>query len=264
MPAALPKPIQVSRLMLAVENPAKRGKTGREKLARLLEALASPTATFLETATLLGPGERAQVYEPSFREAVARGTPLAERIAAKLARRRPLGPRRITDQLLGLDLACWLPNNILMKLDRLTMAHGLEGRVPFLDRALVEHALGSPWKGPPRPTKVLLRRAMANRLPPAIARQKKQSFYFPIEESLGPAYEKLVREVLDPDAVKRRGILAPAWIEALVARGSGRELVESKRLFAALALEIWLREVVDREPAPVPLEVARAVSPLLA
>jgi asparagine synthase (glutamine-hydrolysing) len=93
-------------------------------------------------------------------------------------------------------------------------------------------------------------------LPPEIGRQPKQSFYFPIEESLGPTYEDLVREVLSPEAVRRRGILEPAWVEGLLACGSKRELVHSKRLFAAVALEIWLREVVDPSPPMPPPSLA--------
>ncbi len=239
--------------------PAKLGATGREKLGRLVAALASPTGTFLEAASLLDEHERARIYTPTFREAVAAEPSLAERIEARFEAARREGARRVVDEILGVDLACWLPNNILMKLDRLTMAHGLEGRVPFLDVPLVEHVLGSSWKGPPHETKILLRRAFSRRLPPEIGRQPKQSFYFPIEESLGPTYEELVREVLSPEAVRRRGILEPAWVESLLAHGSKRELVQSKRLFAAVALEIWWREVVDVSP-PTPPELAAAPS----
>ncbi len=232
--------------------PAKLGLSGREKVARLVEALGSPTGTFLETATLMGGEERASVYAPSFRERVAAEPSLAARIGARIEAARGAGARRIVDSILGLDLACWLPNNILMKLDRLTMAHGLEGRVPFLDVPLVEHVLGSPWKGPPHETKILLRKAFATRLPPEIVKQKKQSFYFPIEESLGPAYEALARDVLSPEAVRRRGVLEPAWVEGLLALGAKRELVHSKRLFAAVALEVWMRNVVDPAPPEPP------------
>ncbi|HZU99798.1 MAG TPA: asparagine synthase (glutamine-hydrolyzing) [Planctomycetota bacterium] len=236
--------------------PEKLGATGREKVARLVEALGSPVGTFLETATLLDAGERARVYTADFRGAVAAEPSLGERIAVRLEAARQAGARRIVDRVLGLDLACWLPNNILMKLDRLTMAHGLEGRVPFLDIPLVEHVLGSAWKGPPHKTKILLRRAFSRRLPPEIARQPKQSFYFPIEASLGPAYEALARDVLSPEAVRSRGILEPRWVESLLALGSKRELVHSKRLFAAVALEVWFRGVVD----PSPPELAPALS----
>jgi asparagine synthase (glutamine-hydrolysing) len=73
-----------------------------------------------------------------------------------------------------------LHNTNLQRTDRMTMAHGLEGRVPFLDREVIDLAFSLPpaWKlvGPGRPEKDLLRRAFADALPPAIVRRPKQKF----------------------------------------------------------------------------------------
>jgi asparagine synthase (glutamine-hydrolysing) len=238
--------------------PAYLGTSGRDRVARLVEALGSPAASFLEIGSLMTGDERANLYTAAFRERLACGPSLAVRTEARLERilagTAAGTARRPVDRILANDLETWLPNNVCMKLDRLTMAHGLEGRVPFLDRALVEHALGSSWKGPPHRTKLLLRRALAGRLPGASGRQKKQSFYFPIEESLGESWERLARELLAPDRVRRRGIVQPAWVERLLARGSARELLESKRLFALVALELWMSQVLDAPLAPLPAD----------
>jgi asparagine synthase (glutamine-hydrolysing) len=99
------------------------------------------------------------------------------RIAARAATMRdPLRRRRYV------DMKTWLPDDLLVKLDRMTMGCGVEGRAPYLDADLVELAFALPARLLRRPgeAKSLLRRAFAGGLPPAIVGRRKQGFVLPL------------------------------------------------------------------------------------
>jgi asparagine synthase (glutamine-hydrolysing) len=110
-------------------------------------------------------------------------------------------------------MATWLPNDLLLKLDRCLMAHGLEGRTPFLDKVVAEFAFHLPdhLKVRGRHGKWLLRRWLERRLPTADAWGRKKGFTVPVAGwiapralDLGPriAASEGVRQVCDPDAVR--------------------------------------------------------------
>ncbi len=114
------------------------------------------------------------------------------------------------------DLETWLPGDILVKVDRASMAVALEVRAPFLDHVLLEHAARIPAasKLAGGRTKAFLRAALARRLEPSALQRRKQGFSVPLRDWLrgtaGTALEDMLGdsrlgEWLDPDAV--RGLL---------------------------------------------------------
>jgi asparagine synthase (glutamine-hydrolysing) len=150
------------------------------------------------------------------------------------------------DQALYVDIKTWLANDILVKVDRASMAVGLEARVPFLDPQLVEYSLRLPaelkMKGFTR--KVVLRRAMRDRLPPSVLKRRKSGFNAPVSDwlrgSLRPMVEDLLSvpssivDVTHPDVQR-------AW------RDHVSESVDyGFRLWALLILLLWEREVYKR------------------
>jgi asparagine synthase (glutamine-hydrolysing) len=111
------------------------------------------------------------------------------------------------------DIATWLPNDLLLKLDRCLMAHGLEGRTPFLDPEVAAFAFNLPdgMKVRGRYGKWLLRKWLERVCPPADPWGKKKGFTVPVAAWIGPraadlgpkiAALKAVRAVCDPDAVR--------------------------------------------------------------
>ena len=80
------------------------------------------------------------------------------------------------------DLSLWLPGDILLKADKMSMAHGLELRVPFLDREVLAAAMAlpRPLRCPRRKNKVALRAAAARSLPAGLARRPKRGFPVPL------------------------------------------------------------------------------------
>ncbi|WP_276508928.1 asparagine synthase (glutamine-hydrolyzing) [Mariprofundus ferrooxydans] len=153
----------------------------------------------------------------------------------------------------------FMPDAYLPKVDRMSMAASLEVRVPFLDHRLVEYALSLPgemhWqKGV---GKQVLRAAVADLLPDDVFSHKKQGFSIPLHTWADENYYKLAEDLLNEDAVRRRGIFDPISVRRLIERCRGREqrraALESEyrlshRLFQLVVFELWCRMYLDDLP----------------
>ncbi|CAN7614806.1 asparagine synthase (glutamine-hydrolyzing) [Phenylobacterium sp. LjRoot225] len=103
------------------------------------------------------------------------------------------------------DVATWLPNDLLLKLDRCLMAHGLEGRTPFLDREVAAFAYPLPdrFKVRGRHGKWLLRKWLERACPAAEPWAKKQGFTVPVETWIAPRAAEIAPRIARIDAVRR-------------------------------------------------------------
>ena len=141
-----------------------------------------------------------------------------------------------------LDTKFYLPADMLVKVDRVTMAHSLEARVPLLDERLVDFAFRlAPelkWRG--RTGKVLVRRALRGDADADILARPKAGFNVPMPVWIAGPLRELFRDVLAPAAVARAGLVRPAYVERLFAEHAARRAEHSFRLYALLALHLWL------------------------
>ncbi|MGN6257597.1 MAG: asparagine synthase (glutamine-hydrolyzing) [Solirubrobacterales bacterium] len=139
------------------------------------------------------------------------------------------------------DLGIYLVDDLLVKTDRLSMAHSLELRVPFLDPKVADFAFSLPTRLKVRgfAKKRLLRQALEPLLPREIVHGRKQGFSIPIAGWLRGPLEPFAREVLAPSAVARQGLLDPAAVTPLLDRHcSGREDL-SRQIWGLMALTLW-------------------------
>jgi asparagine synthase (glutamine-hydrolysing) len=142
------------------------------------------------------------------------------------------------------DLRSFLPNNILAYGDRMSMAHGLELRVPYCDHVLVERVARIPAsvRMPHLSMKKLLRDAVRDLLPPRILRRPKLGFNPPIGIWITRDLASLVDRYLSDEAVRRAGVLQPAAVAALLGElREGRRDV-SLKVWALLVTQAWLEE----------------------
>lgn len=153
------------------------------------------------------------------------------------------GPPRGTDRLLRADLMSYLPEDLLVKMDRATMANSLEARSPLLDHRLVEFAaalpIGRKMRG--RATKIVLREVAGQLLPQEILRRPKRGFSVPVaawfKGELGDRFAELA---LAPDAAIR-GLIDQQVVQGLFDdHRAGRGEYDSE-LWAMLMLEMWGR-----------------------
>jgi len=134
------------------------------------------------------------------------------------------------------DIATWLPNDLLLKLDRCLMAHGLEGRTPFLDRAVAEFAFPLPdrFKVQGRYGKWLLRKWLEKACPAAEPWARKQGFTVPVEAWIAPRAGDIAARIGDVEAIRR---IRPDAAAAFTAGAPG---VRWPMLFLALWSRIHL------------------------
>jgi asparagine synthase (glutamine-hydrolysing) len=146
-----------------------------------------------------------------------------------------------------LDVNVYLPNDMLVKVDRMSMAHSLEVRCPLLDHRLAEFMGTVPAKHKVRTgrTKYILRKAMAGILPDSILSRGKQGFRVPIDQWFKSGLVALAREVLlDPRSV-RRGLIDPGGVESLLMRHEQRVTASGEQIWALLVFETWCRMFLD-------------------
>jgi asparagine synthase (glutamine-hydrolysing) len=163
------------------------------------------------------------------------------------------------DRLQYMDAALYLPADILVKVDRMSMAHSLEARVPFLDRAVVELCRRIPSRLRMRglTTKYLLRQAVADKLPTSVLRGKKRGFNVPMPAWLAGNLRDFTRDVLSPTRLRRQGLFDPAAVQRLVDEHTSRRVDHSRGIWTLLVLSVWQDEIV-RDAAAVARRAAAA------
>jgi asparagine synthase (glutamine-hydrolysing) len=155
------------------------------------------------------------------------------------------------DRMILLQFSSWLPDNILMRQDRFSMANGVEARVPFLDHVLVEFLLGMPKRLKINmltgENKILARKYGKLLLPSEVANRRKKAFYIPVEDYLNdPAYKAMVQKTLSDEQVIKRGWFDPREIKNLLLRAeNGKEFLAAKQVFSLVALEIWCQMNIE-------------------
>jgi asparagine synthase (glutamine-hydrolysing) len=161
------------------------------------------------------------------------------------------------NQTLYVDVKTWLANDILVKVDRASMSVGLETRVPFLDPILVEHSFRLPddlkMKGLER--KIVLRRAMRERLPGVVLTRRKSGFNAPVSDWMRGALRPVVEELFAAPSTLvdvRHPALRQVWLDHSTGRAD-----HGFRLWALVILLLWEREVLKAGTRRVPTAIAR-------
>lgn len=156
--------------------------------------------------------------------------------------------------MLYLDTKIWLPDNLLMKGDKMTMAASLELRIPLLDHQLVEYAASIPshLKIKGFKTKYLLKRAFADFLPETILTRKKMGFNVPTGIWFREGQRGLISRLLLSERLFDRGYFNEAFVKNMVRDHlEGRKNYQSQ-LFLLASVELWFRVFIDSSQLAVP------------
>jgi asparagine synthase (glutamine-hydrolysing) len=145
------------------------------------------------------------------------------------------------------DLHTYLPDDLMVKVDVASMAHGLETRSPLLDHVLLEWAACIPAevKMAGGRTKALFKRAMEPYLPREVIYRKKMGFGCPIDEWLRAELKPLAYETLLSQAARERGLLRPDYVRRLLDEHCSGQRNHHTRLWALLMLELWFQMWID-------------------
>lgn len=150
------------------------------------------------------------------------------------------------NQMLYVDSMTWLPDDLLVKADKITMANSLELRVPLLDHMVLEFAasLAPELKVKGKETKRVLKQAFAGILPAEVIHRKKAGFPVPYELWMRYELKGQIEGVLLSERALGRGYFRKSEVQRLL-EANARHGKFSKEVFSLLVLELWHREFLD-------------------
>lgn len=214
---------------------------GRARKDRVLRSIAEPLPRRYRTIpNVFDALTQSSLLAPSLLAATAAAPDVGELAAQAYAE---CNSDQYLDRLLHVDMRLWLPDDLLVKVDRATMAHSLEARVPYLDHRFVGFCarLDANLKLRGRTHKYLLKRLASRYLPPAIVDRGKQGFVMPLSEWLtGRLAGQLESHLLD-GGLASRGIFRAAALPRLLGDHRSGRRKHAGRLWSLLILERWFR-----------------------
>lgn len=158
-------------------------------------------------------------------------------------------PRKASQlsRMLYADIKTTLTAEMLTKVDRMTMAHGLEARVPFLDHRLVEWAFTLPdsLRIQDNTGKRVVKRAMEPLLPHGLLYRPKHGFNVPFAFWIRNELREWITDILSPAAICKQGIFNPAYVNKLLRDHMSETADNSNRLIMLVMFELWRDKFMD-------------------
>jgi len=189
------------------------------------------------------------LYAPAMRAAAASSPALAPILDFI----RPL-PSSVPplERMLAIEQRFFLADHNLTYTDKMSMAVGVEVRVPLLDLELVEFAARVPpqFKQRGKVGKWVLKKALEPYLPHDVIYRPKSGFGAPLRRWMREELRPLVGDLLGADSLRRRGLFDPAAVQALIAANQDGRIDANYILLSLLSIEIWCRRFIDRRTEP--------------
>jgi asparagine synthase (glutamine-hydrolysing) len=161
--------------------------------------------------------------------------------------------------VLHANFRSYLLDDLLVKVDRCAMANSLEARSPFLDTELIEYVSRLPdsMKLQGFKTKVILRKAFQDLIPPSVAKRSKMGFGVPLGAWFRTDLKDYIRDYLLDSAARYRAFLSVPYVHELVRRHQAGEANSGLQIWSVLCFELWLRSLPQwtRRPAPEPVGI---------
>jgi asparagine synthase (glutamine-hydrolysing) len=209
---------------------------------------------YFHDMSLFTPADKLALLAPDFRQSLNGYDPFPafRKYFERVRGHHPL------NRILYVDLKTWLPNDILVKMDRMAMASSLEVRSPLLDHKVIEFAAGLPpdMKYRNGTSKYLLKRYTERRAPASVIHRPKMGFSIPLAAWLRGELRPTAEDLLLSDRALGRGYFRPEHVRALWIRHQSGTRNHSHHLWALMILELWHRLFVDQVPAPTAPGVA--------
>ncbi|PIE35301.1 asparagine synthase (glutamine-hydrolyzing) [candidate division KSB3 bacterium] len=157
--------------------------------------------------------------------------------------------RHSTDKMLYADVMTYLPGDLLVKMDRMTMAHGLEGRSPFLDHPLMEFAATIParYKMHGASLKWILKDIARSWLPESILTREKKGFSIPLSDWFRHELRDMVHDIFSSSYLLKEGILRQTPLQNIIAEHQSGKLDHRHKIWLFLNLELWYRMFIRNE-----------------
>jgi len=197
---------------------------------------------YLDSVSFFHPDERAALYTSDVRAAAALD---AERGLARHFDRFAALPH--DSRMMRFDFETYLPEDVLTKVDRMSMAHSIESRVPLLDNRVIDFAASLPARFKIRNgrRKHVLKETLRTLVPDSILARRKQGFGIPLGTWFRGGLTGLFSDVLESPRSLQRGYFDPAFVRRLLREHLANERDHTLRLWQLLVFELWHRQYLD-------------------
>ncbi len=230
---------------MAVLPPSDKKKGLINTVRRFTQGLASAPSEIAQYRwmTFCDAGAKRRLYAPTLQSALVNSD-----VYAPI--RRHLRGAHTDDRLnrqLYADLQVYLNDDILVKVDRMSMATSLETRAPFLDMDVMELAFSMPGHLKIRhgERKHVLKRAMGDLLPESVLTRPKEGFSIPMKTWLRGEWAPMMQDLLGPEPVGRRGWFEPTEVTRRVGEHLAGTHNHAHQLFSLMVLERWAQSFLD-------------------
>jgi asparagine synthase (glutamine-hydrolysing) len=205
------------------------------------------------------PEERGDLYTADFRASINGSEPETLFVEAMARGTSDNG----LDAALETDVNYYLPDDLLVKMDRASMAHSLEARSPFLDHIFMEFAASLPpgMKFAGREKKRILKAALRDKLPSAILDRPKMGFGAPISRWFRNELREMTHDILLSKRAAERGYFNGARVANLLEAHCAGKRDHAEILWDLLVLELWQRTFFDAPPPPSDVSYASFEQP---
>jgi asparagine synthase (glutamine-hydrolysing) len=192
--------------------------------------------------------DRRQLLQPPWQD------PQADPLKSSRQRWEETEGAPLLARLQDVDLGVYLADDLLVKTDRMSMTHGLEARVPYLDPIVAELALALPTKLKVRglQKKRLLRAAARPLIPSSIMRARNRGYSIPAAAWLRGDLEPLARELLSPARMQAQGYFEPHAVTRLLEDHVTRRADNSRQLWGLMSFSLWAEQTAPPATAPRP------------
>jgi asparagine synthase (glutamine-hydrolysing) len=232
------------RLAGAAAERLPHGARGRNFLRHVAR---DPRGRYLDAIRFFAADERPSLLTPDVRARLSAQTP-EDRLAVHFDRYRQLP---WASQMMRFDSETYLPEDILTKVDRMSMAHSIESRVPLLDNEVIDLAMSLPaaFKIKNGRRKHILKEVAATMLPRDLLDRPKQGFAIPLGSWFRGELRELFADTLLSSRTLQRGFFQPAFVRRLIEDHVAGRRDHTLRLWQLVVFERWHRLYVDRQPA---------------
>jgi asparagine synthase (glutamine-hydrolysing) len=230
--------------ILGMVPPTDRKKGMVNKAQRFVDGLAHAPSSIAHYRwmTFLGPEQKSRLYAPRFQEALV-ASDVYEPVRSALGR---AGGDDLLNRQLYADLCVYLADDILVKVDRMSMATSLETRAPFLDVDVMELAFSMPGHLKVRDgrRKFVVKEALRGLLPDAILNRQKEGFSIPIKQWLRKDLRPMMERLLAPGRLAARGFVDPGETRRMMDEHCSGSANHAHVLFSLMVFERWAEEFV--------------------
>jgi asparagine synthase (glutamine-hydrolysing) len=233
--------------------PSSMGKKGKERLFETLKGSGDLAGVYLSLISLFTENDKKKLYSDGLLKATA-----SYDITNKTIEDYFHGHGNRMDEILNRifirETKTWLPDYILARLDKMTMANATEGRVPLLDHELAEFSIGIPQhlKIKNGVEKYVFRKAVKDMLPKETEQRKKHPFFVPINSWIERDLGELASVILDEKRVEKKRYFKYPYIKDMLGKHQKSRLIYSRQLWALLSFEMWHDMFIENEKIKIP------------